>query len=178
MINSCFIPFPTLRTDRLVLRRLGAQDKNEIFRLRTDDQVNKYLDRSRARSLDEAGAFIELIDNNLTSGRSIMWAITVKDDTNLVGTICFWNIADETAEAEIGFELLPDFQGKNIMQEALPAVIDYGFSKMHLAAILAGTHAENARSASLLTRNGFIKKTVGNKECATENLVEYILTGS
>ena len=46
-----------------------------------------------------------------------------------------WKISREYSKAEIGFELLPEHQGKGIMQEALPKIIEYGFKNMKLRTI-------------------------------------------
>jgi ribosomal-protein-alanine N-acetyltransferase len=42
------------------------------------------------------------------------------------------------------------------MQEALSAVIDYGFQQMHLNAIEAYTHPQNVKSIKLLEKNNFV----------------------
>ena len=59
-------------------------------------------------------------------------------------------------EAEVGYMLHPDFQGKGIMQEALIKVIDYGFSSMNLNVIVADLHPDNIKSVNVLQKNGFV----------------------
>jgi ribosomal-protein-alanine N-acetyltransferase len=54
--------------------------------------------------------------------------------------------------------LLYDFQGKGIMQEAMSAVIKYGFEKMNLHSIEANVNPANESSIKLLERNDFIKE--------------------
>src|SRR5579871_6749068 len=130
MINPVFIPFPNLKTERLIFRQLNADDKDEIFKLRSDESVNQFLDRPKANSIDDALQFIDKIDGFIKNGESIMWAIVLKDDPKLIGTICLWNFQNENTEAEIGYELLPEFQGKKIMQEAISASV-FSFWKFH-----------------------------------------------
>jgi len=43
MLNRTFTPFPILRTERLTLRQLEINDEQEIFTLRSDSEINKYL---------------------------------------------------------------------------------------------------------------------------------------
>ena len=39
--------FPVLATQRLILRQLTAEDDQQIFALRSDNAINKYLNRQR-----------------------------------------------------------------------------------------------------------------------------------
>ena len=66
----------------------------------------------------------------------------------------------EEEEAEVGYVLHPDHQGKGLMQEALHTVLDYGFDEMQLRCILAEVHPDNIRSIALLVRNGFRQQSV------------------
>jgi ribosomal-protein-alanine N-acetyltransferase len=119
MTGKNFTPFPVLKTARLTLRQLGSSDDKEIFALRSNDNVNKYLDRKRSKSIDDAKNFIQTINENIQRSDSIYWAITLNGTDKLIGTICLFDFSEDHSKAEIGFELLPHFQGKGIMQEAL-----------------------------------------------------------
>lgn len=55
----------------------------------------------------------------------------------------------------MGYELLPDFHGKGLMQEALSKVPDFGFAAMKLQTIAAWTIAPNLYSIKILERNLF-----------------------
>ena len=150
-----FTPFPNLFTERLSLRQMNSNDENEIFVLRSDERVLQYIDIPKAETIDDARKFIEKINACILNNESILWAISLKNSTTLIGTICFWNIDKENSVAETGYILHPDFQGKGIMQEALQKVVDYGFTKMNLKAIVANLKKKNTKSIKLLERNGF-----------------------
>ena len=64
MLTLNFSPFPILKTERLVLRGVNMQDENEIFFLRADESVNKYVDRPKPLSLTDARVLLQ-------NGRSI-----------------------------------------------------------------------------------------------------------
>ena len=121
--------FPILTTERLILRQLEIQDEQEIFFLRSDERVNKWLVAPIAQNVDEARIFINKINCGINNNEWAYWAITLKNNNKLIGTICFWNISIEENKAEIGYVLHPHFQGKGIMQEAIHKVIEYGFEK-------------------------------------------------
>lgn len=150
-------PFPKLNTTRLLLRQLQLGDASEIFLLRSDDSVNAFIGRQKATSIDDATAFINNIFTIQNNGEGLMWAIMLRDDPKLLGTISIRNIVKEKAEAEIGFELLPRYQGKGIMLEALKAVIKFCFKTLQLKTIVAESRADNLRSVRLLEKCGFTK---------------------
>jgi len=157
-------PFPRLITDRLVLRQLEMQDDGEIFFLRSDETVNEFLVSPIATSIQDARDFIEKINKSITKSESVYWAITVKGNNRLIGTICIWNIEREENKAEIGYVIHPNYAGKGFMSEAVAVVIEYGFGKMKLGCLDAVVHPENKRSIILLERNGFTYKEASGNE--------------
>ena len=164
MLTITFTPFPVLKTERLTLRQLTINDDKEIFALRSDKQVNKYLDRDPCNTIEDARKFIDKIAETVRKNEGIYWAITLTDNRNLAGTICLFNFSNENDQAEIGYELLPAFQGQGIMQEAISKVIAFGRDVIGLKAIEAYTHIENKSSSKLLEKFNFKKQenTDGN----------------
>ena len=149
-------PFPNLATDRLILRQMKMEDENEIFFLRSDERVLKYTEVPKAVSVDDARKFIEKINTGIPKNGWMFWAITLKNDDKLIGTICLWNISEDGLTTDIGYVLHPDFQGRGIMHEAISAVIKYGFETMKVNTIDADVDPNNSKSIKLLERNGFV----------------------
>lgn len=157
MAEFYFKSFPNLTTERLKLRQLEPDDAEKIYFLRSDDQVNKYLDRPRAITIDDAVNFILTINTGIDKNEYLYWGIVLQPENKLIGTICLWNFNIEKSVAEIGYELHPDFHGKGIMHEALTKVVEFGFQKMKLRAFEAYTNIDNVKSTLLLQRNHFKK---------------------
>lgn len=158
MLKLNFTPFPVLTTVRLLLRKVEKNDANEIFILRSDERVLKYLDRAPARSLNDAHKFIKLIAGQEKNNEAVTWAITIKGNPKLIGTICYWNIKPEHYRAETGYVLLPEYHGRGIMQEAFAPVLNYGFNVMKLHSIEANVNPANLASIKLLERNKFVRE--------------------
>lgn len=150
-----FPPFTNLITDRLILRELQASDAEQIFKIRTDPRVNQFLDREPTKSVDESLKFINNILKMQIKEGAIMWAVTLKNAPQLIGTVVYWHIVKERDKAEIGYEMLPEYFGKGIMREALMEVIRFGFEDMQLKTIVAETRADNLRSVNALDKCGF-----------------------
>ena len=107
MLLLNFNPFPTLSTERLNLRRIFAEDEEEIFFLRSDIEMLQFLDRDPAKSIEEVMQWIQMINEAIDNNQYIAWAIALKKDPRLIGTITFWNIKKEHYRAEIGYALHP-----------------------------------------------------------------------
>ena len=158
MLKLNFNPFPILTTRRLVLRQMGNYDVNEIFFLRSDAEVMRYIRRPLAKSVEDAMQFIQMISTGVANNDLIHWAITLKNEPKLIGNICFWRIQKEHYRAEVGYTLHTANQRKGIMQEALTAVLDYGFKTMKLHSVEAIVNPENVPSIKLLERTGFVRE--------------------
>ena len=158
MLTNTFTPFPVIKTETLTLRQLSVNDDKEIFALRSDKQVNKYLDREPSNTIEEARKFIHKMAEVVKQNEGIYWAITLTDNDHLAGTICLFHFSNENDQAEIGYELLPAFQGQGIMQEATSKVISFGLDVIGLKAIEAYTHLENKNSLKLLEKYNFKKQ--------------------
>lgn len=150
-----FTPFPELRTQRLILRKPDVADWPVVSYLRTDYEVNRFVQRSSAETKEKAIEFIEKVLSNAAEDKSVIWFICLNDDPEMIGSICLWNISEDRKTAEIGYDLSPAYWGKGIMNEAMEAIIKYGFETLALDTIEAYTSKENIPSIELLYKNGF-----------------------
>jgi ribosomal-protein-alanine N-acetyltransferase len=173
MLELHFTPFPYLRTERLNLRNVVLEDANEIFVQRTHPVIQEYIKRQPAANIEEARQFIGKINAHEKNNEAITWAIVPKDESRLIGTICFWNIEKQNDKAELGYSLHPDYFGKGIMSEALAEIINFGFNEMKLQTIDAYTNKDNAPSLRLLKRLGFSRNIAFEKEFVDQEELEY-----
>lgn len=158
MLTPNFLPYPILTTDRLLLRRIDLNDAKDLFVLRSDERMMKYLDRPRAQTIADAEKLIQIFEDLLIKNEGINWGITLKDSSRLLGTICFWKLQLENERSEIGYMLHADFHRKGIMQEAMIAVLNYGFTELKLHSVEANVNPENTASIKLLEKNNFVRE--------------------
>jgi len=164
--------FPLLTSQRLRLRALELQDEQEIFALRSNEEVNLHLDREPAKTVADAREFILKIRSMIENDDGLYWAICLKENPRLIGTICFFNFSKDKSTAEIGFEIHPFYQGKGIMQEAVALVVQFGLQVLELKKIIACPSIANLRSIQLLRRTGF-KETQNHDE--EENMMKFVV---
>jgi [ribosomal protein S5]-alanine N-acetyltransferase len=158
MLTVNFTPFPHLTTERLNLRQVYPADAKQLLLLRSDKKVMQYLDRPSFKSEDEALEMIERMIKDVANNDGISWAIALKEDTAMIGTIGFWRMDKGNHRAEIGYMLLPEFHGKGLMQEAMAAAIKYGFDEARFHSIEANVNPGNVASINILERNQFVRE--------------------
>jgi ribosomal-protein-alanine N-acetyltransferase len=170
MLNSALSSVPTLTTERLTLRQLLESDVQEIFLLRSDTIINKFLDRKPSETLEDALNFIRNIRNN----KLLYWAIAQTHNEKLIGTICLFDFSEELNKCEIGYELLTDYQGRGIMSEATKKIIEFAVHTLGLKIIDAFTHTDNQSSTKLLQRFNFEKTEISDEK--NPNLIVFRLS--
>ena len=150
------ITFPILKTKRLLLRKLTLDDAQQIFYLRSDKIVNQFILRPKQKDYNEALTFIKDRNNDIKNGKIFYWVISLKEEDELIGTICLWNFSENNSVSEIGYDLRPEYFNKGIMTEAIKTILDFGFETLNLSSIEAFTHTEKTNSIKLLEGNKFV----------------------
>lgn len=150
-----FNEFPTIQTDRLVLRALHFTDAPALFDYFSRDEVTEFYDLPTFQSIQEAHELLLAWQERYQNQDSIRWAITLKERPDqLIGTCGFHNFSKENARAEIGYELHPQFWRTGIMTEAIAAIIPFGFETFELNRIEAFIDPSNISSRKLLEKVG------------------------
>lgn len=158
MLEVNFDPFPLLETERLILRRITLEDAPEMFSLRSNADAMKHICRPLQNSIEEARAQIFKINEMVNFNEGIAWALCLKTQKTMIGTLSFHRIQKEHYRAEIGYMLHPDFWRTGIMSEAVKAIIDYGFSELKFHSIEAHIDPFNTASEKVLQKFKFVKE--------------------
>ena len=149
-----FDPFPTLQTSRLTLRAMSLDDLDDLFRVRTDPQVLRYLGAD-ADTREQVQKRIEVVLEGVREGKSIRWAITDRQSGAFLGSGGFWRWDQRHRRAEVGYDLAPEHWGKGLMTEAVGAMIRFGFDVMRLHTVEANIDPLNEASRRVLLKLGF-----------------------
>jgi ribosomal-protein-alanine N-acetyltransferase len=158
MLKLNLYPTPALHTARLKLRPIIDTDAPEIFAMRGSPEVMKYADRDPASSLAEVEEWITNMDKLQQKNETIMWGITLHNTDTLIGTIGFWHMQPEHYRAEIAYMLIPDYQGKGLMAEAITEVTRHAFDKIKLHSIEANVNPANQASITVLQKTNFVRE--------------------
>ncbi len=152
-----------IKTERLLLREIVASDIQNIYRGLSNPQVIKYY----GVSFDSLEATEEQMDW-YEQPNQYWWAICSMDDQVFYGAGGLNDLSETHQKAEIGFWLLPDFWGKGMMSEAMPAICNYGFHQLGLHRIEGFVEASNQNCKRAMAKLDFAHEGT-MKDCEVKN---------
>lgn len=159
MLTLNFKEFPVLATDRLILREHSLLDAPTLFKMRTNEEVMRFIHRERPKTIHDIETFITSFNDGFKQGQHIAWVISFNENPDqMIGSIGYWRTDFANYRAEIGYMLHPDYWRKGIVSEALKATIDFGFDEMKLHSIQANVAPDNDASQQILLKHGFVKE--------------------
>ena len=151
--------FPTLKTERLLLREFRPTDAAAVFDSLSQEAATKYINRRPMQSLEEAEKLVEVRASLFERGIGIRWAITLRENPDyLIGSCGYYKMDQGNHSVETGYDLHPTFWRQGLMTEALTAVINFAYSDQfffYLNRIQALTYVDNQASIGLLMKLGF-----------------------
>jgi ribosomal-protein-alanine N-acetyltransferase len=159
MLIVQFDTFPTLQTQRLLLRELLPSDAEAIFKMRSNERVMQYIGKLPQKDLREAQELVETYRKAFQENEAVNWAICLLEQPDtLIGTVGFWRMDKVNHRTEIGYTLQFEHWRKGIMDETLKAVIEYCFKTLRFHSIEANTDPENEASGRILEKHGFVQE--------------------
>lgn len=146
--------FTRLESERLILRRFADSDLASFLTYRNDPEVARYQAWESCTE-HEATAMIEELKSLQpgTPGEWFQFAIELKETATLIGD-CALKVEHDGRQAEIGFTLSREHQGRGYALEAASRLLDYAFGDLGLHRVVAITNQENEPSLALLERLG------------------------
>jgi ribosomal-protein-alanine N-acetyltransferase len=87
--------------------------------------------------------------------KNYIFAVTLKPQLNLIGTVSLFDIQRKASRAEIGYWIGASFWGNGYATEAAEAIVAYGFEVLGLNRVGAGCLKRNPASAKVLEKAGF-----------------------
>ena len=150
------------RTERLVLRRWRAEDREPFATLNADPAVVEHLQGAMSR--DASDAFIDLIEASWNERGWGLWAVEVLEVAPFVGYVGLWP-ADYVANrpmVEVGWRLAREHWGHGYATEAAREALRFGFEEVGLEEIVSFTVPQNLRSRRVMERIGLVREPAGD----------------
>ncbi len=149
-----------LRTERLILREWEDSDAERLAGITSTEHIARWLPEWGACG----GWALAWIQGTVRQGyrtedpaeHFMTWAITLQGTNELVGMINLGS--DEYGKREVGTGYFLDirYENRGYMTEALRALCGYAFRRWQYPHIAATVHPENAASAAVLLKAGFV----------------------
>ena len=163
---------PTLRAQRLHLRKLTMKDAADIYEYSKDPLVAEHVLWDAHRSVSESRGYIRYMLRKYRSGEPSSWGIALNENDKVIGTIGFMWIQPENAAAEVGYSLARSQWNKGYMTEALRTLMRYGFEEMRLNRIEAIHETSNPASGAVMRKCGM--KHEGTRRSKLINKGRYV----
>ncbi len=143
----------TLVTKRLILRALRLDDAPSLFYYGRKPNIGPMAGWPPHKSIEESYKILKIMRHEEET-----WAITLKTDDTLIGTIGLtsrdvFQALDNTKE--LGYALDDTYWGQGIIPEAAEAIVNYGFIVLELDKILCGHYGFNLQSKRVIEKLGF-----------------------
>lgn len=158
MLQINFHPFPILESERLVFRKLKDSDAPEVFKLRSNPENMKYIPRPLLKNEDEALAMIHMMNAKIDENTDINWGVCLKGTVSIIGFMGFYRTQPENHRTEIGYMILPEYNGKGYVTEAVKTMLNYAFNSVGFHSVCAVIDPKNIGSEKVLIKNGFRKE--------------------
>ena len=148
-------PVIVLKTDRLRLRQLNADDAAFILELVNEPAWLQFIGDRGVRTLEDARTYLVTGPVAMYARLGFgLWAVERKDGGAPVG-ICGLIKRDTMPDVDLGYALLERFRGCGYAREAAAAALAHGRDTLKLARVVALTSPDNERSVRLLDKLGF-----------------------
>ncbi len=153
-----FEVFPTLKTPRLTLRQITLADAQAIFAMRSNARIGQFIARPSMQNPEDAETLVKKVADAYAAKQGIGWAGILRDGQTCIGTCGFNSIDQANLRAEIGGEMATEYWGKGIAQEAVKAIIHFGFAELGLHSIEAKVSPQNRGAIFVMEQLGFVKE--------------------
>ena len=157
---------PRVEGARVVLDRVVEADAEALCDLIGNAKVQRYLPtylfEKQRSDVDETIQLLygELFENE----ESLILAVRVKESGELAGLAEFYGYRDSLHKVSVGYRLRESWWGKGLATEAVQLMVGYLYGQTDIEIITASTMVENAASAHVLEKCGFICTAQGVAE--------------
>jgi ribosomal-protein-alanine N-acetyltransferase len=146
---------PPIKTPRLSLRWISADDVEAFYAIYSDPEVMRYWSTPPLPDLAAAGRLIDDIHEKFKRRELLKWGIALGTDDTLIGSVTLFHPDFTHRRVELGYALGRAHWGKGYMQETLKAVLTYAFEVLNFHRIEADVDPRNTASVRTLERLGF-----------------------
>jgi ribosomal-protein-alanine N-acetyltransferase len=151
-MKDVFGDLPSLETDRLLLRRLEADDLEDVFAYASDPEVAKHTSWPAHETLQDSREFLNYVLELYKNGEVAPWGVVLEGKVVCTCGFLEWN--RHSSRAEIGYALSSRYWGRGLMTEAVRGVIAFGFRTMNLNRIQGRCEIENIASVRVMEKAG------------------------
>lgn len=158
-----------LRTERMVLRRLGEAHRADMIAFYGDAEVMA-IRKYGARDAAAASLAVDVALEHWQAHGFGLFAAHDGVSGEFMGE-CGLRYVDDGDVIEVSYGLFPRFQGSGLATEGARACLEFGFCTLGLPLIVAFSRADNVASHRVLEKIGM--EFMGREDRGTHGVVRY-----
>jgi RimJ/RimL family protein N-acetyltransferase len=146
-----------IATERLILRDFVQDDWPAVLAYQSDPRyLAHYRIHWEERTEQDVREFVQMFIGHQQAEPRVKFqlAITLREDGRLIGNCGVRKKHAGAHEADMGYELAPDYWGRGYATEAARAMLAFAFDDLKLHRVSADCIAENVASAHVLEKLG------------------------
>jgi [ribosomal protein S5]-alanine N-acetyltransferase len=144
-----------IETERLILRPFKEEDAADMYNnWASDDEVTRYLSWPTHSDIEVSKKVLKMWIDEYSSQENYNWAIEIKENGSVIGSIALMNIDNNIENCEIGYCVSKSCWNKGIMTEAFSTVINFAFKEPGFERITGRHHVDNAASGRVMEKCG------------------------
>lgn len=106
------------------MRKFELRDADELFRILSDEEVNRFLPWFPHKTREETLRFLQdSVFADYDKAIAYRYAVILRSENKLIGYLSFLGIDEKERSGDIGYGLLREYWGKGIMTEAVKALL-------------------------------------------------------
>ncbi|MBB6611301.1 GNAT family N-acetyltransferase [Pontibacter sp. Tf4] len=151
-----------LETDNLILRPYQEGDEGDFMRVLLENPDNLYPAFSgriaRVKVLEDARLQMQQLRTDWDNRKTFDFGVWTKAGNTYLGDIALKNVDHKIPKAEIGLYFTGWPETKELVQEALQAMLDFAFDALQLNKVYIRCTATNKFYGELALENGFVEE--------------------
>ena len=165
-----------IETNRLILRQTILEDKNEIFKLLSNEEVVRYLNLNIHLSIEDTEKLLKEYFEGLENNTKYPYTIIDKETEQFVGIFLIkLDLYNEEA-FEFTIYLSKDFWGKGIYKEILPYMTKVAFEEIKTKNFRGYAKERNIASIKVLEKSNFILEKIFKVEGIEDKIYSFLIT--
>lgn len=140
----------TIKTQRLILRKINSDDMEMIYNFMSDPELTKYEDWIPHENIDYTQGFISWLTSDYKDSQTYCWGIQLDEEIigfTLVANVSEWN-------GNIAYYIKREQWSNGYATEVVDAVINFMFSEVGVDRIAAKHSIKNTASGKVLKKAG------------------------
>lgn len=152
MAYPFFMDTPTIETDRMILRKIGPRDEEDIFAYASDRETTEYVIWNTHQTIADSRAYIQFTLDRYAKDEAADWGMVLKASGRLIGTISLFAKDFISRRAEMGFVIGRPYWGQGLTPEAGASLLKLAFEEMQLHRVECRHFAPNKKSGRVMQK--------------------------